>query len=73
MISLKAAKSVLEGLRMIQYSVYTQEEFLKVMKKRMVRYTGRTEIMFYDERQVVLELGNLGVLQDLNGLNELIK
>jgi hypothetical protein len=70
MITLEAAKNVLEGLRMIQYTIYERDEFLKVLKRRLKRFTGKTEVMFYNERQIVLELGRLGVLQELNGLNE---
>lgn len=69
MISQEAAKNVLEGLRMIQYTIYTYDEFIKVLKRRIRRFTGKTEVMFYTEKQIVIELGRLGVLQELNGLN----
>jgi hypothetical protein len=69
MISQEAAKNVLEGLRTIQYTIYTYEEFIRVLKRRIKRYTGKAEVMFYNEKLLVLELGRLGVLQDLSGLN----
>lgn len=69
MISQQNAKMVLEGLRTIQYTIYTYEEFIKVLKNRIRKYTGKTEVMFFNEREIVLEMGRLGVLQDLSGLN----
>lgn len=68
MISQENAKNVLEGLRTVQYAVYTYEEFIKVLKRRLKRYTGKTEAMFYDEKQIVLELGRLGALQEWSGV-----
>jgi hypothetical protein len=73
MISQENAKNVLEGLRMIQYTVTEYPEFLKILKKRIMRYTGNSEVMFYNEKKLVLELGRLGVLQDLNGLTKSAK
>lgn len=70
MISQENAVSVLEGLRVIQYSIYEYQEFLKILKKRIMRYTGKTEVMFYSERKLVIELGRLGVLQELNKVKE---
>jgi hypothetical protein len=70
MITIEAAKGVIEGLRLIQYTEMDYNEFLKVLKRRLWIYTGRAEIMFFNEKKVVLELGRLGVLQDLNGLNK---
>ncbi|QFG05353.1 hypothetical protein 055SW001_41 [Bacillus phage 055SW001] len=68
MITPETAKNVLEGLRMIQFTQYSYDDFLKVLKKRIMRYTGNTECMFMNERELVLELGRLGVLQDMNGI-----
>jgi hypothetical protein len=68
MISQEAAKNVLEGLRTVQYAIYNYEEFIKVLKRRLKRFTGKNEVMFYNERQIVLELGRLGALQEWNGL-----
>lgn len=70
MITLETAKNVIEGLRVIQYNQYDYETFFKVLKRRLRLYTGKTEVMFYDEKQVVVEMGRLGVLQSLNGLDE---
>lgn len=68
MITQKNAKNVLEGLRQIQYTVKPYDEFIKILKKRIMRYTGNTEVMFMKEKDLVLELGRLGVLQTLNNL-----
>jgi hypothetical protein len=70
MISQENAKLVLEGLRAIQYGTYTYTEFIKVLKKRIKRFTGRTEVMFLNERELVLELGRLGVLQAWHTLEQ---
>jgi hypothetical protein len=68
MITQKDAKNVIEGLRLIQYSVYSYDEFIKVLKRRLKRFTGNTEVMFFNEKQIVLELGRLGVLQEISGI-----
>jgi len=73
MISQENAVAVLEGLRIIQYTVCPYAEFIKILKKRISRYTGKTEVMFYNERKLVIEMGRLGVLQELNGLNKSAK
>lgn len=73
MITSEGAKNILEGLRMIQYGLYDYNEFLKILKKRIMRYTGDNSVMFLNEKNLVLELGRLGVLQDLNNLNKKIK
>ena len=70
MITLENAKNVLEGLRTVQYTLYSYDEFLKVLKRRLKRYTGKTEAMFYNELQIVLELGRLGALQEWSGLKQ---
>lgn len=66
MISQEHAKLVLEGLRAVQYSLYPYDEFIRIMKKRIMRYTGNTKVMFFNERKLVIELGTLGVLQQMN-------
>ena len=70
MITLDNAKNVLEGLRTVQYTLYSYDEFLKVLKRHLKRYTGKTEAMFYNELQIVLELGRLGALQEWSGLKQ---
>lgn len=70
MITLEAARNVLEGLRVIQYGVYEYDDFIKILKKRIMRYTGNSTVMFLNEKNLVIELGRLGVLQDLNTLNK---
>lgn len=69
MITLENARNVLEGLRTIQYTIYNYDEFIKILKKRLWKFTGKTEALFFNEKEIVLEMGRLGVLQDLSGLN----
>jgi hypothetical protein len=73
MNDLQYAINVLEGLRLIQHREYGYLQFIKVLKRRLRLYTGRTEVMFYDELQIVRMLGELGVLQEVSGLKPIAK
>jgi hypothetical protein len=52
--------ALINGLRKIQAREYTYTEFVSVLKKRLCRYTGMQEIMFYDDVQICDKLKELG-------------
>lgn len=50
------ARAYLDKLRAEQYADYTHEEFVKVLKNRIRRWTGDSSIMFSNEERLVEEL-----------------
>lgn len=58
------ARSVIEALCSLQWKEYEYEEFLGVIKNRLRNFTGKEEILFFNEEQVaelLIELGEVKV------------
>ncbi|WP_147533000.1 hypothetical protein [Bacillus marasmi] len=53
-------RSVIEKLRSMQGQDMSYEEFFKILKRRLRMWTGKEEVAFYNEDQVV------DLLQELN-------
>ncbi|WP_182101732.1 hypothetical protein [Niallia taxi] len=59
-----SARSVIEALCSLQWQEYSYQEFLGVIKNRLKIYTGKEEVLFYNEEQVaalLIELGEVKV------------
>lgn len=54
---------IINGLRKIQAREYSYEEFFHILKRRIRIFTGREEVMFYNELQVCTELITLGLVK----------
>jgi hypothetical protein len=52
--------AIINGLRKVQAREYTYPEFISVLKKRIYRYTGLKEVMFYNDVQICGKLKELG-------------
>ena len=53
------ARAYLDKLRVEQYVEYSHDEFVKVLKNRIRRWTGDSSIMFANEERLVEELKRL--------------
>lgn len=53
------ARVYLDKLRAEQYAEYTHDEFVKVLKNRIRRWTGDSRVMFANEERLVEELKRL--------------
>lgn len=53
------AREYLDKLRAEQYAEYSHDEFVKVLKNRIRRWTGDSSIMFASEERLVEELRRL--------------
>lgn len=57
-------EEILKSLHAKQYSKFTYEYFLKVMRRRLRRWTGDTAAAFYTDDQIVDELVRHGVIDE---------
>lgn len=55
---------LIEKLRIIQHEPYEYKEFIKELKRRIRLYTGKTEVSFYNEKQLVEILKEMGIIRD---------
>lgn len=59
-------QQVIQAYKDIQWTDYSDDEWFKVLKNRMKVYTGKEEILFYNERQLVDLLFDLDIVSPVN-------
>lgn len=62
-MSKQQSYGIINGLRKIQARNYSYEEFFHILKRRIKIFTGKEEVMFYNEMQVCGELVELGLVK----------
>ncbi|WP_455920474.1 hypothetical protein [Priestia megaterium] len=55
-------KEVINGLLAVQWNQYEYEDFLIVLKNRLRKYTGKDEVMFFSEEELVDMLHELKIV-----------
>ncbi|MCM3773984.1 hypothetical protein M3225_26575 [Priestia aryabhattai] len=55
-------KEVINGLLAIQWNRYEYEDFLIILKNRLRKYTGKDEVMFFSEEELVDMLHELNMV-----------
>ncbi|SDE59362.1 hypothetical protein SAMN04487777_11740 [Priestia aryabhattai B8W22] len=55
-------KEVINGLLAVQWNRYEYEDFLIVLKNRLRKYTGKDEVMFFSEEELVDMLHELNIV-----------
>lgn len=63
-------RSVIDALRSIQFQVYEHDEFMDILKNRLRKWTGKDEVMFYSEEQVVDLLAEIGTIKFNGGMKK---
>ncbi|MGN7485327.1 hypothetical protein ACTHPB_27795 [Priestia megaterium] len=59
-------KEVINGLLAVQWSQYNYDDFLIVLKNRLRKYTGKDEVMFFSEEELVDMLHELNIVSFTN-------
>lgn len=55
-------KEVINGLLSVQWNQYEYDDFLIVLKNRLRKYTGKDEVMFFSEEELVDMLHELKIV-----------
>jgi metal-dependent amidase/aminoacylase/carboxypeptidase family protein len=61
---MKTDNEIIEELRSRQMREHTYEEFLKVIRRRIHRWTGYSGARFFTEAQIVQALKRMGIVDD---------
>lgn len=56
-------RTIINELLKVQYAEYEYEDFLMILKNRLRKYTGKHEVMFYNEEQLIEMLLELKVIE----------
>jgi len=59
-------KEVINGLLAVQWNQYNYDDFLMVLKNRLRKYTGKDEVMFFSEEELVDMLHELNIVSFTN-------
>jgi len=59
-------KEVINGLLAVQWNQYNYDDFLIILKNRLRKYTGKDEVMFFSEEELVDMLHELNIVSFYN-------